>query len=92
MGRTPAEVFWADAKPLSFPDSDAELRSRFVVHIERTATKDHIVSIDGTSTASRRKNATGSSTTSVWPVPSGVGLRTRPSGCHVCGDGIDRIR
>ena len=46
--RTPAEVFWADAKPLSFPQSDAELRGRFVVHVERTATKDHVVSIDGT--------------------------------------------
>lgn len=46
--RTPAQVFFADAKPLSFPDSDAALRGRFVVHLERTASKDHIVSIDGT--------------------------------------------
>lgn len=45
---TPAQVFAADSKPLSFPASDDDLRGRFVVHVERTASGDHIVSIDGT--------------------------------------------
>jgi len=44
---TPFARFTADGKPLSFPDSDEDLRRRFVVHLERTASKDHIVSIDG---------------------------------------------
>ncbi len=49
LGQTPpAQVFAADAKPLSFPPSDEDLRGRFVVHFERTASGDHIVSIDGT--------------------------------------------
>lgn len=44
---TPFARFTADAKPLSFPDSEEDLRRRFVMHFERTASKDHIVSIDG---------------------------------------------
>ena len=47
-GATPHERFFADQKPLSFPDSDDDLRRRFVVHLERQSSKDHIVSIDGT--------------------------------------------
>jgi transposase InsO family protein len=46
-GDTPFARFTADPKPLSFPDSDEDLRRRFVMHLERTASKDHIVSIDG---------------------------------------------
>jgi len=44
---TPHERFFADEKPLSFPESDDDLRGRFVIHLERTSSKDPIVSIDG---------------------------------------------
>ena len=46
-GDTPFARFHADEKLLSFPDSDEDLRRRFVMHLERTASKDHVVSIHG---------------------------------------------
>ncbi len=46
-GATPHDRFLGDPKPLSFPESDDDLRGRFVVHLQRKSSKDHIVSIDG---------------------------------------------
>lgn len=46
--RTPAQRFAADEKPLRFPDSDAELRSRFVLHVRRGVSADHVASFQGT--------------------------------------------
>lgn len=43
---TPAERFHSDARALRLPDSREELRGRFVVHLERCVSKDHIVSVD----------------------------------------------
>ena len=45
-GDTPYERFNADERPLRMPQSDDELRSRFVLHIKRTVTADHTVSVD----------------------------------------------
>lgn len=45
--KTPFECFQDDPKPLSFPEGEEDLRRRFIVHFERTVSKDHIVSIDG---------------------------------------------
>lgn len=45
-GRTPAERFFSDPRPLRFPESDSDLRSRFVVFEDRRVSKDHVVSID----------------------------------------------
>ena len=48
LGRlTPAQRFEQDQRPLRFPDSDAELRSRFVLHLRRHVSTDHVVSVDG---------------------------------------------
>lgn len=47
-GETPAERFFADSKPLRFPETDEELRSRFVVHFTRRVSADHVVPIDST--------------------------------------------
>ena len=44
---TPHDRFFADEKPLSFPENDDDLRGRFVVYLDRTSSKDHIVSIYG---------------------------------------------
>jgi putative transposase len=46
-GDTPHERFMADTKVLRLPESDAELRQRFVVHVERRVSNDHIVQLDG---------------------------------------------
>lgn len=46
---TPYDRFHRDTKGLRMPESDAEVRRRFVVHLERTVSKDHIVSIDSVS-------------------------------------------
>lgn len=43
---TPYERFHADERPLRMPESDEELRSRFLLHIKRTVSADHIVSVD----------------------------------------------
>ena len=45
-GATPYERFHADERPLRMPQSDDELRSHFVLHINRTVTADHTVSMD----------------------------------------------
>jgi transposase InsO family protein len=45
-GATPYERFRTDERPLRMPQSDEELRSRFVLHIKRTVTADHTVSVD----------------------------------------------
>lgn len=45
-GRSPAERFWADDKPLRLPESDAALRRRFNVQLKRRVSSDHVVSID----------------------------------------------
>lgn len=45
-GRSPAERFSADDKPLRFPDTDAELRRSFTVHLKRRVSADHVVSVD----------------------------------------------
>ena len=43
---TPWQRFEADAKPLRFPDSDANLRQRFVLTLQRRVSNDHVVSVD----------------------------------------------
>jgi len=45
-GRTPSQRFHADARALVLPDSDQALRAHFVVHLERTVSADHVVSVD----------------------------------------------
>jgi transposase InsO family protein len=45
-GKSPHECFHADARPLRFAASDAELRQHFVLHLARTVSNDHIVSVD----------------------------------------------
>lgn len=46
-GRTPAARFFGDEKPLVFSDADPEaLRDRFVVHLTRRVSNDHVVSVD----------------------------------------------
>jgi putative transposase len=45
--KTPADRFNADSKPLRFHDNDRDLQSRFVLHIERRVSNDHVVSVDG---------------------------------------------
>jgi hypothetical protein len=45
--KTPADRFNADSKPLHFHDSERDLQSRFVLHVERRVSKDHVVSLDG---------------------------------------------
>jgi len=47
-GGTPAGRFAADTRPLRFPADDADLRRRFVVHVERRVSNDHVVSFEGT--------------------------------------------
>jgi putative transposase len=42
---SPGARFAADTRPLRMLDSDAELRQRFVLHVERTVSKDHVVSL-----------------------------------------------
>jgi len=44
---TPHQRWHADTRPLRFPEDDADLRSRFVVFVERTVSNDHVVSLDG---------------------------------------------
>jgi transposase InsO family protein len=46
-GDTPHQRFMADTKALRLPESDAELRKCFVVHVERRVSNDHIVQLDG---------------------------------------------
>ena len=43
---TPWQRFEADSRPLRFPDSNADLRQRFVQTLERRVSNDHVVSVD----------------------------------------------
>jgi transposase InsO family protein len=45
-GRSPHQRFHADPRPLRFAATQAELRLHFVLHIERTVSNDHVVSLD----------------------------------------------
>lgn len=45
---TPWERFSSDSNELQLPESDADLRWRFVVRFERTVTKHHVIKIAGT--------------------------------------------
>jgi transposase InsO family protein len=46
--KTPWERFSKDVAPLRFPESLSDLRERFVVHLRRKVSNDHVVSVDGT--------------------------------------------
>ncbi len=45
--QTPWKRWHDDPRPLRFPESDAWLRSRFVVYEDRVVTNDNVVSLDG---------------------------------------------
>ena len=45
-GRSPFQRFHADPRPLRFATARAELRRLFVLHVERTVSNDHVVSLD----------------------------------------------
>lgn len=45
-GPTPGERFHSDERELQMPESDDELRRRFVIHFKRTVTSDHTLSVD----------------------------------------------
>ena len=45
-GMSPSERFHSDTRPLRFADSDDDLRQRFVLHIERKVSNDHVISFD----------------------------------------------
>jgi transposase InsO family protein len=47
-GLTPWQRFSTDERPLRFPESLEALRERFVVHLERRVSSDHVVSVEGT--------------------------------------------
>jgi hypothetical protein len=47
-GQSPAERFFADRRELEFPESDAELRRKFVLYEERRVSSDRVVSLSGT--------------------------------------------
>jgi hypothetical protein len=44
-GQTPHQRFAADTRTLRLARSDAELRQAFVLHVERTVSNDHVVSV-----------------------------------------------
>ncbi len=46
--RTPWECFESDPKPLDLPESDGELRKKFVIHERRRVSKDHVIPVSGT--------------------------------------------
>lgn len=46
IGSTPEAAWLSDTRPLSFPDDDAWLDSRFSVTFERTVTKDNVIPVD----------------------------------------------
>lgn len=46
-GDSPAQRFQTDPRPLRFPQSDAELRRKFEIHLNRRVSADHVVSVDG---------------------------------------------
>jgi hypothetical protein len=45
-GLTPAQRFHSDERALRLPESEAALRCHFVLHLTRTVSPDHVVSID----------------------------------------------
>ena len=45
-GDTPAQR-WEQGRPLRFPENEADLYHRFVVHDRRKVSKDHVIQIDG---------------------------------------------
>ena len=45
-GATPSERFHADERPLRMPPNEDDLRRRFVIHLHRTVTPDHTLSVD----------------------------------------------
>jgi transposase InsO family protein len=45
--KTPYACFSSDSKPLVFPECESKLREKFVIHFDRTMSKDHIISIEG---------------------------------------------
>ena len=45
--QTPQGRFLNDPRPLRLPDTDHELRLCFVLHVVRTVSADHVVSLDG---------------------------------------------
>ncbi len=44
---TPFARFYRDEAPLRFPDNETTLRSKFVIHEQRSVDNDHVVSVDG---------------------------------------------
>ncbi|MCP4655603.1 MAG: transposase [bacterium] len=46
--KTPAACFDGDERPLSYPESEAKLRERFVVRVSRSVSNVGTISIDGT--------------------------------------------
>jgi transposase InsO family protein len=46
-GKTPHERFFQDPRPLRFPESDADLRARFVIHESRLVSPANTVSMGG---------------------------------------------
>ena len=54
---TPHQRFMADTKVLRLPENDDELRRRFVVHVERRVSNDHVVKLDGKDYEMPRGNA-----------------------------------
>lgn len=46
-GKTPWQRFSTDERPLRLPESLADLRERFVVHVRRRVANDHVVSVEG---------------------------------------------
>jgi transposase InsO family protein len=47
-GLTPWQRFSTDERPLRFPESLEALRERFVVHLQRRVSPDHVVTVDDT--------------------------------------------
>lgn len=46
-GKTPWEVFSGDSAALRLPQSDEELRGKFVIHEKRSVSKDRVIPFDG---------------------------------------------
>ncbi len=46
-GKTPAERFTDDTRPLRFPEDHAELERKFQLSFNRRVSTDHVVSVDG---------------------------------------------
>lgn len=57
-GKPPQERWVSDTRALRFPDNDATLRQKFVLHEERTVSADNVVAIDGVDFEMPRGHAT----------------------------------